>query len=152
MMKATASLIKAMNPIILQALNGVDLTKTEDGSDLLEETRSEPVLYFHVLLGLVYETAATTASIGAEDPPSITAQTMETALFSLEALLQIDVVGSKGFKNDHAIFGEICNLCYRLTATESARVQVLVVRCIMPLAHSSTGSAPVKGLYSGKLR
>jgi len=145
MMKATASLIKARNPIILQALDGVDLTKPpEDGSDSPEESRSEPVLYFHVLLGLVYEAAATTASIGTEDPSSITAQTMETALFSLEALLHIDVVGSKGLKNDHAIFGEICNLCYRLTATESARVQVLVVRCIMQLALSSTGSAPVE--------
>ncbi|WAR63445.1 hypothetical protein PtB15_17B44 [Puccinia triticina] len=143
MMKATASLIKAKNPIILQAFDGVDLSNPEQQSKSVEP-RTEPALYFHVLLGLVYEAAATTASIGTEDPSSITTQTMETALFSLDALLQIEVVGSEGLQKDNAVFGEICNLCYRLTATESARVQVLVVRCIMQLAHSSTGSGPVE--------
>ncbi|KAI7935821.1 hypothetical protein MJO28_016692 [Puccinia striiformis f. sp. tritici] len=142
MMKATASLIKAKNPIILQALNGIDPADPKPES--IESDSTEPVLYFHVLLGLVYEAAATTASIGSEDPSSLSAQTMEAALFSLESLLQIEVVGSQGLRKDHGIFGEICNLCYRLTATESARVQVLVVRCIIQLAISSTGSGPVE--------
>lgn len=144
MMRATASLIKAKNSIMLQALDGVDLSNPELKPEPTAASRLESALYFHVLLGLVYEVAATTASIGTEDPSSITSQTMETALFSLEALLQVEVVGSEGLKKDNAVFGEICNLCYRLTATESFRVQVLVVRCIMQLALSSTGSGPVE--------
>ncbi|PLW43365.1 hypothetical protein PCANC_13197 [Puccinia coronata f. sp. avenae] len=147
MMKATASLIKAKNRMMLKALDGA-VQGCDDGADdgaaNVEGVRESPVLYLHVLLGLVYEAAATTASMGTEDPSCSTAQTMETALFSLDALLQIDVVGSLGLKKDLAVFGEICNLCYRLSATESARVQLLVVRCIMQLAHSSTGSGPVE--------
>ncbi|MBW0479445.1 hypothetical protein O181_019160 [Austropuccinia psidii MF-1] len=148
MMRAIASLIKAKNFIMLQALDGVDISNskklTNQPQMSVTTTRSEPVLYFHVLLGLVYEAATVTASIGTDDPSSLAAETMETALFSLEALLQTEVVGSEGLKKESAIFGEICNLCYRLSATEAARVQVFVVRCIVQLALSCIGPTSVE--------
>lgn len=142
-MKATAYLIKAKDPFILRALDGADTPGAEkaevEPSASKLEPREGPTMYFHVLLGLVYEAAALTASIGTDDPASSAAQVMETSLISLEALLQSDVAGIQGLKKDSAVFGEICNLCYRLAATESARTQVLVVRCVLQLAVGCLG-------------
>lgn len=144
-MRATAYLIKAKDPFILRALDGeeiktADKTSTEPTTKS-SEAREEPVMYFHVLLGLVYEAVATTASVGTDDPASSAAQVMETSLLALEALLQADVAGVHGLKNDTAVFAEICNLCYRLASTESARTQVLVVRCILQLGLGCLGSS-----------
>ncbi|CAH7665924.1 clathrin-coated vesicle protein [Phakopsora pachyrhizi] len=157
MMRATASLINTKNPTMLLALDGTG-TSTSNGDDNKSHTknnnepRKEPTLHFHVLLGLVYEAAAKTASIGSDDPSSIAAQMIETALFSLEALLQIEVVGTEGLTKDDAIFGEICNLCYRLISTETARVQVLVVRCLMQLAFSCIGTKAVDSDSRAEIR
>lgn len=143
MMRATAYLIKAKEPFILRALDGADIPDTEKGSTQpttsFLEPRDEPAMYFHVLLGLVYEAAALTASAGTDDPASSAAQVMETSLVALEALLQSEVAGIHGLQKDSAVFGEICNLCYRLAATETARTQVLVVRCILQLGLGCLG-------------
>ncbi|KAH9810416.1 armadillo-type protein [Melampsora americana] len=143
MMRATAYLIKAKEPFILRALDGADIPNTEkvitEPTTNSVEPRDEPAMYFHVLLGLVYEAAALTASAGTDDPASSAAQVMETSLVALEALLQKEVAGIHGLKKDSAVFSEICNLCYRLAATETARTQVLVVRCILQLGLGCLG-------------
>ncbi|EGG10808.1 uncharacterized protein MELLADRAFT_76824 [Melampsora larici-populina 98AG31] len=143
MMRATAYLIKAKEPFILRALDGADISDTEKATTEPTtnslESRDEPAMYFHVLLGLVYEAAALTASAGTDDPASSAAQVMETSLIALEALLQSEVAGIHGLQKDSAVFGEICNLCYRLAATETARTQVLVVRCILQLGLGCLG-------------
>ncbi|KAI9618715.1 hypothetical protein KEM48_006541 [Puccinia striiformis f. sp. tritici PST-130] len=58
MMKAAASMTKAKkNPIILQALSGIK--PADPKTESIESDSVEPVIYFQVLLGLVYESAAT---------------------------------------------------------------------------------------------
>lgn len=125
--------MKADDPMMIRAMDGADPAS----ADLVNgQHRQEPTLYWPVLFGLAYEAAATSAA-ASDDPAS--AQSMETALLGLEALCQPSVAGNVFAKD--AVFDELCNLCYRLAATEAPRSQILVTRVVLQLAKTVGASA-----------
>lgn len=130
-MRATSLLLKADDPFMVKAIDGVD--PSQPSTDLVNgaHRKSQPALYWPVVFGLAFEAAATSTS-ASDDPSAPATQAMETALMGLEALSGASVAGDVFERED--VFDEVCNLCYRLAGTESARSQVFVIRVVLQVA------------------
>ncbi|GEM12259.1 clathrin-coated vesicle protein [Rhodotorula toruloides] len=117
MLHAVATLLKASNPHMLRAIDGL-----EDKSDSLPSPhRSDPAVFFWNVFGLSFEALCTTPSSANSAATSI--QTI--ALEALGGLLRRDVAGT--VLNDQGLFDEVCNLCLRLALTEAAEVKARVL-------------------------
>lgn len=130
MLQAVASLLKANNPHILLAIDGID-TLPDQKAPLVSSTRDSPALFFWVLFGLSFEALCTAP------PPSgntSVATVQSIALEALVGLIRPEVSGSTLLEK--SLFEELCNLCYRLTITEGPGIKIHVMQIVLGLARN----------------
>ncbi|GAA5914098.1 hypothetical protein JCM5296_003575 [Sporobolomyces johnsonii] len=140
MLHAVATLLKASDPHMLRAVDGLDSTKPSDTANgsLPSSSRDSPALFFWVLFGLSFEALCTapptSSSTSATDVQSI-------ALEAVVGLIRPDVSGSA--LRETSLFEEVCNLCYRLAITEGPEIKMRVLEIALGLARVFIKDVPV---------
>lgn len=139
MLHAVATLLKASNPHMLRAIDGLD-----DKSDTLPSPhRSDPAVFFWTVFGLSFEALCTAPS--SANSAGTTIQTV--ALDALGGLFRPDVAGTA--LNDEGLFDEVCNLCLRLALTEAAEVKARVLDITVGLVQLFVRDLPASGAVNG---
>ncbi|GAA5821540.1 hypothetical protein JCM11251_000898 [Rhodosporidiobolus azoricus] len=128
MLHAVATLLKASDPHMLRAMDGVD-AKEISAAALPSPHRSDPAHFFWVLFGLAFEALCTAAPSGTL---SSTASIQSIALEALVGLIRPDVSGT--VLTVDGLFDELSNLCYRLAITEGPAIKVRVMEIALGLA------------------
>jgi len=126
MLHAVATLLKASNPHLLRAIDGLD--PNDESAPLPSPHRGDPALFFWVLFGLSFEVLCSSSSAGATSAAAVQA----IALEELVGLTRPDVAGS--VLQDAALFDEVCNLCLRLAITEGPEIKARVLEIAIGLA------------------
>ncbi|GAA6050947.1 hypothetical protein JCM3770_005337 [Rhodotorula araucariae] len=126
MLHAVATLLKASNPHMLRAVDGLD---PKDESALLPSShRHDPAVFFWVLFGLSFEALCTSSAAGATSAAAV----QSIALEALAGLTRPDVAGA--VLTDTALFDELCNVCLRLAITEGPEIKARVLEIAIGLA------------------
>lgn len=126
MLHAAATLLKASNPHMLRAVDGID--PKDESTALPSPHRGDPALHFWSLFGLSFEVLCTSTSAG----PTSAATVQAIALEALLGLIRPDVAGT--VLRDVALFDEVCNLCLRLAITEGPEIKARVLEIAIGLA------------------
>ncbi|GAA5857242.1 hypothetical protein JCM9279_001817 [Rhodotorula babjevae] len=134
MLHAVATLLKASNPHLLRAIDGLD--PNDESTALPSPHRGDPALYFWVLFGLSFEVLCSSSSAGATSAAAVQA----IALEALVGLTRPDVAG--GVLQDVALFDEVCNLCLRLAITEGPEIKARVLEIAVSLAQGFLRDLP----------
>ncbi|CAE6439107.1 unnamed protein product [Rhizoctonia solani] len=127
---AVGCAMKAGDPYLLQAMDGVDPTSA--AAPAAKATRKDPTECFFVVLGLVYE-----ALSNASSDSTATAETKATALTAIQVLAYLvrpEYAGQAIL--DPPIFNELIALWYRMTMTEPWSIQTYLIGAIASLAKS----------------
>lgn len=129
MLRALSVLMDKDNAAVFKALDGGE----DAGASAF---RSEPTLSFFVLYGLAFEALASSAGAAMAGSATLSSsRTQETTLIYLAAMRSLarpQVAGTAIIQD--STFGELVNLCFRLTMTESAAVQGAVLDLVVGLA------------------
>lgn len=126
MIHAVSLAAGAGNGTLLAAMDG---RNPKDSSQQPSAFRSEPALYFPVLYALAFEAIA--VNMGATQAVQQAREVTRTSLYAISSLGHPQYAGTALLQD--AIFSELCNLCRRLIATESAGVQTSVVELVVAL-------------------
>ncbi|GAA5974285.1 hypothetical protein JCM11641_006712 [Rhodosporidiobolus odoratus] len=133
MLHAVASLLKASNPHMLRAMDGLD--PSDSASDAPSSSHGpEPALFFWVVLGLAFEALCTAG-------PSSGASTVSLQAIALDAvagLIRPDVSGTALEKE--GLLDEITNVCYRLAMIEGPEIKLKVLEIALGLSQSFLGA------------
>lgn len=148
-MHAVAAAMKANDPYILAAMDGLEKVDNSEPSLIghaTSTTREEPTALFFALFGLVYEALAASS---ADATPS--KDLREHAIIALEAtksLVRPEYSGKALL--EPTIFDEFTGLCYRMAVTESATVQVHLVEAVAVFATSQKDNMGTSAITYGK--
>ncbi|GAA6022908.1 hypothetical protein JCM10207_006860 [Rhodosporidiobolus poonsookiae] len=140
MLHAVATLLKASDPHMLRAIDGLDTAELSSTS-LPSPTRADPAAFFWVLFGLAFEALCTSGPSSSSSSAS-TASIQSIALEALVGLLRPDVSGTV-LKDSAGVFDEVCNLCYRLAITEGPAIRVRVLEIALQMARTFIKDVPV---------
>jgi hypothetical protein len=127
MLHAVAVLLKSKDPRMLLAMDGVDQSSASATPTANASTAQEPKLFFYVVYGLTFEALTRTEGSSSD-------QVFQVALEAIEGLSRPEVAGSSLVTD--AVFDELCDLCFRLIATQSPAVQEKVIVVILELARN----------------
>jgi hypothetical protein len=116
------------------ALQGTPSGAVESETDDLI-VRTTPLPNFFALYGLAFE--AVSKSLGEAALQSRAAASLK----AMQSLVRIEYCGTAMFTS--SIFDELCTLCYRIAATESASVRTEMVKVMASFANS-------RGLFSNQ--
>ena len=118
------------DPFIRVAIDGREPTDADAKAGTNGTTTDQPVTFFYVLFGLVFETLVTST-------PESGMQNVRNTIVALRALKHLVRAQYAGnaFK-DMPIFEELVNLCYRMALTEPVAVQAHLVDSLASLATS----------------
>lgn len=128
-MKAVANLMAASDKHILAAMEGLD--PSAESSSVPSKPRDEPVAYFFVLFGLVFEVLSTSSADSTASPATL--EVVNTALKALTSLVKPEYAGKAIL--EPSTFDEVSNLAYRLALTAAPTVQIYLVGAIASLAN-----------------
>ena len=122
------------DPYILAAMDGQELN-AQDQTIIAPKPgiRDEPTAFFFVLFGLVFEALAT-SSADTSSSATTRQDTIVAALLALKNLVRPEYSGKAIL--EPTTFDEFITLCYRLSMTESAAVQIHLVEMLTILAIS----------------
>ncbi|KAG8856911.1 hypothetical protein FRB96_006174 [Tulasnella sp. 330] len=129
-LKAVACLMALSDKAVLVAMDGQVHSATAGGKEGKIPAREEPLAYFFVVFGLVFEALTASDSNSSSD----TRAGMTTALETLKYIVRPEYAG--GAVLDLITFDEMMSLAYRLVMTETAAVQIHLVSAIASLASS----------------
>ncbi|KAH7108306.1 ARM repeat-containing protein [Auriculariales sp. MPI-PUGE-AT-0066] len=132
MLRAASISMRAEDPSILAAMDGLESPGIEPPSAEKGEKRKDPTAFFFPVFGLVYE--ALSHQSADQSSASGTMEMTITAIDALKSLVRPEYSGSAIL--EPAIFDELIGLSYRLALTEPALVQRHLVEMISSLALS----------------
>ncbi|GAA5876048.1 hypothetical protein JCM8547_003540 [Rhodosporidiobolus lusitaniae] len=137
MLHAVATLLKASDPHMLRAMDGVDTAESSQAS-LPSPHRPHPAASFWTLFGLAFESLSTSSpSNGAVS----TVAMQSIALEAVVGLVRPDIAGP--VLKEEGIFEDVMNLCYRLAITEEPAIKLRVVEIALGLAKVFVKDVPV---------
>lgn len=118
------------DPFIRVAIDGREPTDADAKVATNGAPTEQPVTFFYILFGLVFETLVTST-------PESGMQNVRNTVVALQALKHLVKAQYAGnaFK-DTPIFEELVNLCYRMALTEPVAVQAHLVDSLASLATS----------------
>ncbi|BGP50956.1 hypothetical protein JCM10450v2_006882 [Rhodotorula kratochvilovae] len=137
MLHAVATLLKASNPHMLRAIDGLD--PKDESAILPSPHRHDPAVFFWILFGLAFEALCTASSAGATSAAAV----QSIALEALVGLTRPDVAGA--VLKDAALFDELCNVCLRLAITEGPEIKARVLEIAIGLARTFVRDLPSEG-------
>ncbi|KAI5117719.1 hypothetical protein M0805_001805 [Coniferiporia weirii] len=131
---AIATAMKLGDTCVLAAMDGLESVDGEGSPSSVQgmANREEPSALFFAIFGLVYEALAS-SSADATSSPKLR-QNAIIALEALKGLVRPEYSGKALL--EPTIFSEFTGLCYRMSMTESAAVQVHLVEAIAIFATS----------------
>ena len=130
----------AEEPSMQSAMDGRETASDIKGNGKAPQ-RQEPVVFFFVVFGLVYEALAAPPSestSAASRQPIIIA-----ALQALNSLVKPEYAGKA--LSEPTTFDEMISLFYRIAMTESAAIQVHLIRVVTALAASQDQQSKAAG-------
>ncbi|KAH9922323.1 clathrin-coated vesicle protein [Epithele typhae] len=140
---AVAIAMQKDDPSIVAAMDGQETAPTQPPSTK-PETREDPVTFFFVIFGLVYEALATSSA----DTSLDARRTSIVSLQALKCLVRRKYCGR--VFSDPPLFEELLNLFYRMALTEPSAVQLHLVEAIASLADSIKASSKSNGHANGE--
>lgn len=131
-MDAISGLIEEDIAIVFEALDGgSDAANANDVSDMHGiNYRDEPVAFFFVLYGIVFETLLARSGSGTEGSAEDTVRMLNI----LRRILRPSVSGQAVY--EHAVFSELMEMLNRLAMTQGLEVQALIVEIARDLCVS----------------
>jgi HEAT repeat-containing protein 5 len=118
--------MESADPYVLAAMDGEELDPTTLSSSQ-HVVSGGPRAFFFIIFGLVYEALATSSA-----ESTLTTSTRQpaiiAALHALKCLVRPEYSGKALL--ERANFDEFINLCYRISMTESASIQVHLVETL----------------------
>jgi HEAT repeat-containing protein 5 len=137
--------MEAKDPHILAAMDGKEVSK-QNPQLVLTTDRKEPTAFFFVIFGLVYEALATASA----DASSESRSGVISALTALKLLVRPEYSGQAIM--EPTIFEEFISLCYRMSMTEAAGIQIHLIEMLAIFAaaqqHSQSTGLDVLSLTS----
>ncbi|KIY49942.1 ARM repeat-containing protein [Fistulina hepatica ATCC 64428] len=131
---AVATVMEADDTYIIASMDGREPPKDDERS--ASKSNEEPVAYFYVIYGLVYE-ALSTASVDATSPTPQRRHLITSALRALTFLVRPTYAGN-AFK-ESAIFEEFISLSYRMALTEPPAIQSHLINALSSFAVANGG-------------
>lgn len=127
-MHAVATAMRLQDPTILAAMDGLEAASPTPP----QASRKESSVFYPIIFGLVFEALANHSN----DAPSSNSSAMaaSTALQTLYSLVRPEYSGNALF--EAPTFNELIGLFYRMTLTESAETQLLLLQTIVSLISS----------------
>lgn len=125
---------------ILNAMDGREGESVVTSNDALTK-RNEPVVFFFVIFGLVYEALAAPSSDATS--PALRQRIIVAALQALKSLVNPKYAGNA--LSEPTTFDELISLFYRIAMTENAIIQVYLIRVATALATSQDQQSKAAG-------
>ncbi|KAG8907510.1 hypothetical protein FRB99_003883 [Tulasnella sp. 403] len=129
-LKAVASLMAESDRSIKSSMDGVDVARPP--TETVAISKDDPVAYFYVVFGLVFEALATSSTDSTSSPGTI--DVVMSSLEALRYLVRPEYAGKAVL--EPSVFDEFANLAHRMAMTAAPLAQVSLLHVISALVAS----------------
>lgn len=139
-LQAVAMAMDAEEPAIHSAMDGLETASVVESNGTVSK-RTEPVVFFYVVFGLVYEALAAPSSETVS--AALRQRIIIAALQALKSLVNPKYAGNA--LSEPTAFDELISLFYRIAMTETAAIQIHLIRVATALATSQDQQSKAAG-------